>query len=103
MTDLTAGKRLRSNVPDTEVIVIRAPHTALELCCGGHPMSAEDGAPTAAAAAAGTSEHATLLGKRYVDDESGLEVLCTKPGTGAFVVDGRQLTIKAPKALPASI
>jgi hypothetical protein len=31
-----------------------------------------------------------------------LEVLCTKPGTGAFVVDGRQLTIKAPKALPAS-
>jgi hypothetical protein len=31
MTDLTAGKRLRSNVSDTEVIVIRAPHTALEL------------------------------------------------------------------------
>jgi hypothetical protein len=102
MTDLTAGKRLRSTVSDTEVIVIRAPHTAVELCCGGHPMSSDDAAPTAATAATSTVDVATLLGKRYVDDESGLEVLCTKSGTGALAADGRALSIKAPKALPAS-
>jgi hypothetical protein len=102
MTDLTAGKRLRSTVSDTEVIVIRAPHTAVELCCGGHPMSADDAAPTVTTAPAANTEPATLLGKRYVDDESGLEVLCAKSGTGALAADGRALTIKAPKALPAS-
>jgi hypothetical protein len=102
MTDLTAGKRLRSTVSDTEIIVIRAPHTPAELCCGGHPMSAEDPAPRAATAAVVTADDTTLLGKRYVDDESGLEVLCTKSGTGALTADGRSLSIKAPKALPAS-
>jgi hypothetical protein len=101
MTDLTAGKRLRSTVSDTEVIVIRAPHSAVELSCGGHPMSAED-APRSGAPGPATAEHATVLGKRYVDDPTGLEVLCTKPGTGVLVADGRQLAIKAPKALPAS-
>jgi hypothetical protein len=44
----------------------------------------------------------TLLGKRYVDDPTGLELLCTKPGAGELAVDGRPLTIKGPKALPAS-
>jgi hypothetical protein len=102
MTDLTAGKRLRSTVSDTEVIVIRAPHTAVELCCGDHPMSEEDAALSAATAAARGADEATLLGKRYVDEESGLEVLCTKSGTGALAADGRRLVIKAPKALPAS-
>jgi hypothetical protein len=108
MTELTAGKRLRSNVSDTEVIVIRPPTTAVVLCCGDHPMSAE-GAPSAApkippeaAEPPGDPDHAVVLGKRYVDEESGLEVLCTKPGTGPLAADGRHLVIKAPKALPAS-
>lgn len=43
-----------------------------------------------------------MLGKRYVDTESGLEVLCTKAGRGVLSADGRQLTTKAPNALPAS-
>jgi hypothetical protein len=43
-----------------------------------------------------------VLGKRYVDTDTGLEVLCTKPGPGVLTADGRQLTIKAPTALPAS-
>jgi hypothetical protein len=102
MTDLTAGKRLRSNASDAEVIVIRPPHTPVELQCGGRPMNAVDTAPTAAGTAADTGDAAILLGKRYVDDESGLEVLCTKSGAGALVADGRTLAIKAPKALPAS-
>ena len=43
-----------------------------------------------------------LLGKRYHDELSGLEVLCTKSGTGTITVDGRRATIMAPKRLPAS-
>jgi hypothetical protein len=57
-----------------------------------------------AAAVAGTSttENDAVLGKRYVDADTGLEVLCTKAGRGVLSADGRQLTIKAPNALPAS-
>ena len=101
MTDLTVGKRLRSTGSGTEVIVIRAPHTPVELCCGGDPMTAADGAPGVAPVAT-ADEYDTVLGKRYVDDETGLEVLCTKPGTGTLVADGRDLVLKAAKALPAS-
>jgi hypothetical protein len=93
------GKRLRSPVCGTEIIVVRAPETPVELHCGGHPMAvdaARNGSPMPGA------DQGTVLGKRYVDDATGLEVLCVKPGTGGLVVDGRQLTLKAPKALPAS-
>ena len=43
-----------------------------------------------------------LLGKRYVDDEAGLELLCTRPGQGALTADGRPLVVKGAKPLPAS-
>ncbi|WP_330255015.1 hypothetical protein OG874_10960 [Nocardia sp. NBC_00565] len=99
MTDLVAGKRLRSTVCDTEIIVIRVPETPIELQCGGQPMAADAAGVGTAESASGTG---TLLGKRYVDDATGLEVLCTKSGTGTLAADGRELTIKAPKALPAS-
>jgi hypothetical protein len=99
MTDLTPGKRLRSTVGQTEVIVVRSPASAVELSCGGHPMTA-DAVP--AAAAIGTGENGVVMGKRYVDSQSGLEVLCTKAGSGVLAADDRTLTIKAPSALPAS-
>jgi hypothetical protein len=43
-----------------------------------------------------------VLGKRYVDNDTGLEVLCTKAGPGVLTAEGRELIIKAPAALPAS-
>jgi hypothetical protein len=99
MTDLKPGKRLRSNVSDTEIIVVRPPAAPVDLLCGGQPMTAD----LAARAAAGSvTDGDTVLGKRYVDTETGLEVLCTKAGPGMLTADGRQLTIKAPNALPAS-
>ncbi|MDT5161637.1 MAG: hypothetical protein QOD59_3212 [Mycobacterium sp.] len=100
MTDLVPGKRLRSNVGDTEIIVVRSPATQVELSCGGQVMTPNLG--TAAAATTSKDENDTVLGKRYVDSDTGLEVLCTKPGPGVLTADGRQLTIKAPTALPAS-
>jgi hypothetical protein len=99
MTDITVGTRLRSSVCDTEVIAVRAPDVPVELSCGGYPMTA--GSSRAGSSRPGT-DGGTLLGKRYVDEQTGLEVLCTKPGTGRLAADGRALTIKAPKALPAS-
>lgn len=100
MSELAAGRRLRSTGCHTEIIVIRAPHCDTELSCAGAPMAADDGARSAAPA--GSADHGVVLGKRYVDEQTGLEVLCTKAGGGPLVADGRQLVIKAAKALPAS-
>jgi hypothetical protein len=101
VTDLVPGKRLRSNVGDTEIIVVRSPATQVELSCGGQLMTANLGA--AAAATTSTDVNDTVLGKRYVDTDTGnSKLLCTKPGPGVLTADARQLTIKAPTALPAS-
>jgi hypothetical protein len=99
MTHLTPGKRLRSRVSDTEIIVVRSPAAPVELSCGGQSMTAD---LATAAAGPSTTENDTVLGRRYVDTDTGLEVLCTKAGAGVLSADGRQLTIKAPNALPAS-
>jgi hypothetical protein len=37
-----------------------------------------------------------------VDVETGLEALCSKPGAGSLSLDGRPLTMKEAKKLPAS-
>ena len=44
----------------------------------------------------------TQLGKRYVNEEGSLELLCTKPGKGSLACGGTLLTIKGAKPLPAS-
>ncbi|CQD18134.1 hypothetical protein BN000_04075 [Mycobacterium europaeum] len=99
MNDLTPGKRLRGRVGGTEILVVRPPAAPVELSCGGEPMTAD---LAVNAAAASSTENDTVLGKRYVDTETGLEVLCTKPGPGVLTANGRELTVKAPNALPAS-
>ena len=43
-----------------------------------------------------------LVGKRYADEETGLEVLCAKPGPGTLSADGREVPIKGAKPLPSS-
>lgn len=99
--NLTVGSRWRSAVDDTEVIVVKAPTSEVDLECGGHPMAAPDAAPSGDPIADGHRE-GTLLGKRYVDDEVGIEVLCTKPGEGSLAVSGRPLGLKEAKPLPSS-
>ena len=103
MTDVSVGQRLRSQACTTEVIVVRAPDHQVELTCGGHPMATGPaiGAGTAIGASA-ASGGGTRLGKRYVDEPTGLEVLCVKPGGGTVAADGRDLTLKSAKPLPAS-
>ena len=44
----------------------------------------------------------TLMGKRFADDDLGLEVLCTKPGAGSLSVGDVVLPVKGAKPLPSS-
>ncbi len=99
--DLKAGTQLKSAVGTTEVIVVKAPGAPVELTCGGLPMGGKDDEAGTGQVAAG-HEGEVLLGKRYVDDESDIEVLCTKAGEGALAVDGRPLVLKTAKPLPSS-
>jgi hypothetical protein len=45
---------------------------------------------------------ANQLGKRYLCDKCGTEVLCNKPGTGAIECCDAEMKIKEAKALPSS-
>jgi hypothetical protein len=101
-TDLKPGLRLRSVADTTEAIVVRAPGSPVDLECGGHPMVAvtETDAPAAPIDAAHSG--GTQLGKRYADDDVGVEVLCTKGGEGSLSLAGTPLPLKAAKPLPAS-
>lgn len=53
-------------------------------------------------APSGGADAATLIGKRYVDADNRLELLCTCSGSGELICDGVPMTIKAAKPLPAS-
>lgn len=62
------------------------------------PLDAERPAGTLDSALAG----GTQMGKRYADDESGIELLCTKAGDGTVTLDGTPIELKGAKPLPAS-
>ncbi len=93
------GARLRSAVSEVEVVIVRAASgtEAAALTCGGQPMLDVESAP-----GGGGSGEEVLLGKRYVDEESGTELLCTKAGAGPLALDGRELIVKGAKTLPSS-
>jgi hypothetical protein len=100
--EIKPGSRWKSAVCSAEMVVVRPPATAGELQCGGAPVRphAEDVTPSGEVHA----DHAggVLIGKRYIDETSGIEVLGAKPGKGSLAFDGRPLTLKEAKPLPAS-
>ncbi len=101
--DLKPGSRWKSAVCAAEAVVVRAPSGPVTLACGGEPMLAWAAErPAAASAVAGGHDTGSQMGKRYGDPETGLEVLCAKPGAGSLSVDGRLLVVKDAKKLPAS-
>ena len=102
MSSLKAGARLRSAVCATEVMVIQAPAGGVELTCGGPSMIPLDQEPPAGAALSPDAKDGTQIGKRYVNEASDLELLCTKPGEGSLAVGGEALALKEAKALPSS-
>jgi hypothetical protein len=99
--NLRAGQRLHSAVSEVQLVVVRAPEADVELACGGVPMREDTAEPGAPAPGADLGE-GPLLGKRYADEDLGLELLCTRAGAGALTVDGRELLVKGAKPLPSS-
>ncbi len=98
MTSLKAGTRLGCPTCTTQVIVVGAPSVEVKLTCSGELL----GDIAAAGTEGGHEGEGAQLGKRYADEELGLELLCTKAGSGTLAVDGRPLALKGVKQLPSS-
>jgi hypothetical protein len=96
------GSRWKSVVCNSEVVVVRPPRISISLECGGHPVIAVGSEIQPAPALSPDHSTGTHVGKRYYDEESGIELLVSKAGTGSLSVDGRPLKLKEAKALPAS-
>jgi hypothetical protein len=99
---LRPGQKLHSAVCDAQLVVVRAPATEVAVGCGGFPLLDDGDAAAGEAALDASLGDGPLLGKRYADEELGLELLCTRPGQGALTVDGRLLLVKGAKPLPSS-
>lgn len=92
------GTKLKSQVCDTEVMIIRAGDGTIE--CGGAAMA--ETKPAELGALSPDHSGGTLMGKRYVDPDATFELLCVKPGKGSLSVSGTALAPKDAKPLPAS-
>lgn len=98
---LRPGMKLFSTVCDAQVVVVKAPSEEVEIACGGAAMvEADPGGPSGAPDA--SLGEGPALGKRYADEDRGLELLCSRGGTGALTVDGEPLQLKGAKPLPSS-
>jgi hypothetical protein len=98
--ELKVGARLRSVTDSTEVVVVRVGAGDVDLRCGGHPM-----VPLGDAGEAGTEagfDTGAEVGKRYANEEAGVEVLCTKAGQGTISLGADPLPLKGAKPLPSS-
>lgn len=101
MAALKAGSRLKSAVCDTQVMVIAAPDGDAALSCGGAAM-VDVTADAPGGSIAPDHKDGTQMGKRYVDGDGTIELLCIKPGEGSLALGGSTLVFKEAKALPSS-
>jgi hypothetical protein len=100
--DLKVGGRYRSAVCATEIVVVRcAAGLSADLRCGGAPVIGHAD-PRSDAAPMAPFDGGTVLGKRYVDPDLGLEILCSKGGDGALSIGDVVLLLKDAKPLPSS-
>lgn len=97
------GQKLVSSVDATAAVVVRCTGGDVNITCGGAPMVDAQGSPgsqrlTADPALMG----GTQVGKRYVDDGAGLELLCVSGGEGSLAIGATPMTLKASRQLPSS-
>jgi hypothetical protein len=100
--DLKPGSRWKSAVCDTEVVIVKPPKGEVSLECGGQPMVAFTAAKPEGAALSADHAGGTQAGKRFADEASGLEVLCSKGGRGSLSLNGQPIAAKDAKKLPSS-
>jgi hypothetical protein len=100
--DLKPGSRWKSAVCDAEFVVVRSPKDPVTLECGGHPVVPHAGEKPAGLTLDPAHAAGSAAGKRFADEASGLEILCSKAGAGSPSVDGRAIPVKDAKKLPSS-
>jgi hypothetical protein len=98
---IKTGSRLRSQVCDTEVIVVRSADSLDDLRAGGAPMVPIGSTVAPSLTLDPALSEGNPMGKRYVDG-TGAEVLVTKPGKGTLTIGATSMAIKSAKPLPAS-
>lgn len=98
---IKSGTRLKSQVCDSQVIVVKTADSLDDLRAGGAPMVPLDDTTSGDAVLDPDFGAGTVMGKRYVDD-AGAELLVTKAGAGSLSIGTVPLTIKEAKPLPAS-
>lgn len=98
---IKTGTRLKSQVCDTEVIVIKPGDGLDDLRAGGSLMYEIGSEASGDATLDPNFADGNVMGKRYVD-ESGAEVLVTKAGAGTLSIGDVPLSLKEAKPLPAS-
>lgn len=96
------GTKLVSAVGTAQVVVVRPPTGPVTITCAGVAMAESASAEWRPAVGAEQTPAEVVLGKRYGDADSGLEVLCTHAGAGPLSVDGREMSMKLAKPLPSS-
>lgn len=101
MTQIKPGLKLKSAVCTAEVMIIKAP-AGTELTCGGVPLIDAKAAAPEGVTADAAQMTGCEIGKRYVNADQTLEVLCVKPGKGGLAAGGNALTLKDAKKLPSS-
>jgi hypothetical protein len=101
-TSLKPGTRLYSAVCSTELIAVKAPGSEVELTIGGAPALTDPAGRDESGDVVDGHGGGVLMGKRYVDEDDTIELLCTKPGDGVPAIDGTLLVLKDAKPLPAS-
>lgn len=99
---LKPGTRMRSTTCATEAVVVKAPADAVDLRCGGAEMEPMPGTGAANGDPVAPFDAGTLVGKRYVNEDETLELLCTKGGAGSLSVGDEALLVKGAKPLPSS-
>jgi hypothetical protein len=100
--ELRVGARLGSVESTTEVIIIRAATGDVMFTCGGEPVVDVGAGGRAVSGQRDDVADDLVLGKRYQDEPSGLEILVTRAGPGPLEVDGREMALKEAKKLPSS-
>ena len=85
--DLKPGSRWKSAVCSTEAVVVRPPSGATVLECGGHPMLAQGAERPADLAPKAGFAAGSGVGKRYLDEDTGLERVARELGLAPHHAD----------------
>ncbi len=94
---LKPGTRLKSAVCDAELMIIKAGGND-KLTCGG--VSLDE--PSDRVEGVADKMNGCVIGKRYINTDETIEVLCVKTGEGSLYCNDEELMTKDTKKLPSS-